>query len=170
MFRPLRAQAYSDTVTVLCDGVPVLVPLSAPLAASRLQAPGAVDFGLVPVHEPSARQLPIRNGGAAPVAFRWRVEAPFSVSPAAGRLAPGAGAVCEVVFAPEEAAAFAGTAACELGSGEVVLVQVRGCAGEGSVGKRPPRESIGNAVLPVVMAARINPGQGSTSTAPLPSS
>lgn len=124
VFRPLRAQAYSDTVAVVCDGVPVLVNLSAPLAASRLHAPDAVDFGLVPARERFTRQLPIRNTGAAPLAFRWRAEAPFSVSPSSGRLAPGAGAACEVAFAPEEAAAFVGTAACELDSGEVVAVQV----------------------------------------------
>jgi hydrocephalus-inducing protein len=100
------------------------VPLAAPLAASRLQAPRAVDFGLVPARELLVRQLPISNVGEAPLAFSWRVEAPFSLTPAAGRLAPGEGALCQVAFAPEDAAAFAGTAACELDNGEVVEVNV----------------------------------------------
>jgi hypothetical protein len=126
VFRPLRRQAYSDSLDLSCDGVPVSVPLSAPLPASRLDAPGGVDFGLVPARERAAAQLPIANTGAAPLAFSWRVEPPFSVAPPAGRLAPGEGLACEVAFEPLEAAAFSGSAVCELDSGEAAVVQVGG--------------------------------------------
>ncbi|GBF91298.1 hypothetical protein Rsub_03618 [Raphidocelis subcapitata] len=128
VFRPLRRQAYSDAVELSCDGAPLAVPLSAPLPASRLEAPGGVDFGLVPANERTAARLPVANTGAAPLEFSWRVEPPFSVEPAAGRLAPGEGLACEVAFEPREAAAFLGSAACELDSGEVVVVQLSGAA------------------------------------------
>jgi len=124
VFRPLRAQHYSDTVLISCDGLLIPVPLSAPLAAPRLQAPDGVEFGLVPARERFVRPLPIRNVGDAAVQFSWRVETPFSVLPAAGRLGAGQGMACQVAFAPEEAAAFTGSAACALDSGESVVVKV----------------------------------------------
>jgi hypothetical protein len=135
-FRPLRAMHYVDAVEISCDGAPVAVPLAAPLAAPRVAAPAAVDFGLVPAREVFSRPLPLANAGGAAVAFVWRVGAPFSVVPAAGRLAAGRAAACQVVFAPEEAAAFAGTAACELDNGEVVVVQVSSSRGSRSSRRR----------------------------------
>ncbi|KAI8476927.1 MAG: hypothetical protein J3K34DRAFT_516186 [Monoraphidium minutum] len=161
VFRPLRAQAYQDTVTLLCDGAPLLVPLSAPLAAPRLQAPPGVDFGLVPAHERFERPLPIRNVGEAPLTFSWRSEAPFSVTPASGRLAPGEAAACRAAFVPGEAAAFEGTAACELDSGEVVVVKLAGAAKFPYLCLDAPRLDLGSVVVGRAAAAQVRVGNHS---------
>lgn len=141
VFRPLGAQPYHDLVEITCDDAPITVPLSAPLAASKLRAPEALDFGLVPARERVLRPLHISSVGEAPLAFAWRVEAPFAVVPASGRLGAGQGMTCQVAFAPEEAAAFTGSAACELDSGDVVVVKVRGWTDRRGVRQRVQGEA-----------------------------
>lgn len=144
VFRPIAREAYSDTVTVTCDGAALPVALAAPLAAPRLAAPAAVDFGLVPARERVTRPLPIANTGAAPLAFAWRVEPPFSIAPQSGRLAPGQSVDCVAAFEPAEAAAFDGSAACELDSGEAVGVQARVAAERARAGSPRPAAHRGN--------------------------
>lgn len=146
VFRPLRAQPYSDAVMLLADGCLVDVPLSAPLARGRLSAPPGLDFGVAPACERAERALPICNAGAAPLTFAWRVDAPFSVAPPCGALAPGERVVCTAAFEPRDAAAYSGSAACQLDGGEVVAVEVRRL-------RRPRARHASSSIVPAAAAA-----------------
>ncbi|KAF6255251.1 hypothetical protein COO60DRAFT_1662608 [Scenedesmus sp. NREL 46B-D3] len=89
----------------------------------KLQLPTALEFGCVPAKEQVQQQLPIKNVGDAPLRFAWKIGAPFAILPAAGQLAPGQTLTCQVLFDPQEAAAYRAAAACSLDNGELL------CAG-----------------------------------------
>lgn len=56
--------------------------------------------------------------------YKWKLDAPFTITPGSGVLPPGQTENCTIFFEPQDAAAFTASAACELDSGEQVIMKV----------------------------------------------
>ncbi|KAJ9506854.1 hypothetical protein QJQ45_029976, partial [Haematococcus lacustris] len=129
VFRPVKLQPYSDHIEIIineADSFTVLVEAFTP--AVHVQVPPSLDFGFVPCKEEQTRSLTVRNTGDIQVTLSWKLDAPFSISPASASLAPGQALACKVCFTPQEASSYSGHATCLLGNGGSASCLVTGIA------------------------------------------
>ncbi len=86
--------------------------------------------------------------------MRWKLEAPFSIEPAAAQLPAKASHTFTVSFLPEEAGSFTGSAACTIDGGATSVTQVGARAQRSAA---PPTDSQPSAA-PEEHAARPSAG------------
>jgi hypothetical protein len=89
-FRPVKREEYDDVVTFHVDGGRFTVPVRARLSRLATQIPSTIQFGLVPVNEPTAVAFTLDNLGQVPAQFEWDCVEPFVVEPRRGVVEPGA--------------------------------------------------------------------------------
>eukprot|EP00201_Polytomella_parva_P002062 CAMPEP_0175076276 /NCGR_PEP_ID=MMETSP0052_2-20121109/22612_1 /TAXON_ID=51329 ORGANISM="Polytomella parva, Strain SAG 63-3" /NCGR_SAMPLE_ID=MMETSP0052_2 /ASSEMBLY_ACC=CAM_ASM_000194 /LENGTH=531 /DNA_ID=CAMNT_0016345347 /DNA_START=36 /DNA_END=1628 /DNA_ORIENTATION=- len=128
LFRPLKLQPYSDNIEIFINQSSFLIPVNAYTPATKIEVSPSVDFGFVPVKEKQTLPLSVCNTGEVEVDVAWRVEAPFSIVPAAFSLAPGQSLSCSASYEPSEASSCSVTAACILSNGSIAYCQIRGIA------------------------------------------
>jgi hypothetical protein len=119
-FRPTKWEELEDQASFVVEGGAFTIPVCARLARLVLHVPPEVDFGMVPVNEPTHRTFYLRNGGQTDAAWEFSAGAPFLVAPRAGRLAPGASAALTASVVPKEACCLRGVAVCRVQGGEQV--------------------------------------------------
>lgn len=129
IFRPLKSEAYNDTVYFkleegppgmhACETVPrgFHVPVMALLATLRAEAPSGVDMGLCPTNEVSRAIFEIVNVGEVRAPFEWTVPPPFRLSPLRGEINVGESVKIEASIEPTEARVFVSRALCKVGLG-----------------------------------------------------
>jgi hydrocephalus-inducing protein len=108
-FRPDSPGDAAAALVVATERERFLVPLVGAGAAAALDLPDAIELREAPPVRATARHsLLVSNVGAAPGSFTLRAGAPFSVVPAAARLAPGESLQVVVGFAPQGAGLWEG--------------------------------------------------------------
>ncbi|KAA0177590.1 hypothetical protein FNF27_00760 [Cafeteria roenbergensis] len=98
-FRPVRREEYEDSITFTVDAGSFAVPVRARLSRLETAVTSAIEFGLVPVNEPTGVAFLLENSGQVPARFQWQCPAPFDVEPSSGLVAPGESArlVCTLL-------------------------------------------------------------------------
>ena len=98
-FRPVHREEYEDEIRFTVDGGSIGVPVRALLSRLDSRVPGSIQFGLVPVNEPTSSVFTLDNTGQVPLRYSWDCPEPFSIEPAAGTVEAGSKArlVCTVL-------------------------------------------------------------------------
>ena len=83
------------------------VPIRADIAKLGAEVTPSVDFGIVPINEPTPMTVTLNNTGQVPLNFEWRVPELFTFEPRSGSLAAGAKVSVTIVLHPTAAAIIA---------------------------------------------------------------
>lgn len=113
-FRPVHREEYEDGITFTVDAGTFVVPVRARLSRLGSSIPPSVQFGLVPVNEPTSVAFTLDNTGQVPASFRWDCPAPFVVEPASGIVQPGESAELVCTILADNAAILHGTATVDV--------------------------------------------------------
>lgn len=119
-FCPIRKERYEDSIefsvaALATEGAgwaSFTIPVRAALPQAALAAPDAVDFGFCACRELAERPLTLSNAGEVAIEYEWEVDAPFTVEPTRGSLAPGESAALTATFMPSDASVHVATATC----------------------------------------------------------
>ena len=125
-FRPIRLEEYDDCIEFLTDKGSFIVPIRAAIPAMSSAVPGNLDFGFCPVQETGVKTFNVSNDGEVPVTFSWTYEAPFSLSPASGSIAPGSAAAITARFKPTDACVYVAECVCTVPGHQSHITRVGG--------------------------------------------
>ena len=91
-----------------------VVPIKAHIPQMHSTVPTNLDFGFCPVSETERQTFTVNNDGEVPITFQWQCDAPFTLSPLAGKIAPGGAATISASFTPPDASVFVASAVCSI--------------------------------------------------------
>lgn len=97
------------------------VPIRAEIAKLAAEVTPRLEFGVVPVNEPTPMTVTLSNTGQVPMSFEWRVPSLFTFEPRTGSLAVGARVTVQVTLLPTAAAILDATAVAVVEGGELLL-------------------------------------------------
>lgn len=109
-FLPTEWKYYYDCIRVSCDGETMIVPLHGYPTANNVTLPRRVDFGTVPIGEPSTQIIRLRC--SVPIEFEYELilahlHADVHVSPLKGTIPADGEQVVKVTFTPMKMATVA---------------------------------------------------------------
>ncbi|NWR42974.1 CFA65 protein, partial [Regulus satrapa] len=118
VFRPSEKRDYEDSIFFRKAEGEFSVTLHAVLPRFCLSIPASVQLPACAIHNVTEATFPVCNVGDLVSVFAWETPSPFSMSPGAGTLNPGAQCMVKVIFKPRVAGVHEAAATCWFG-GEV---------------------------------------------------
>ncbi|CAD7699035.1 unnamed protein product [Ostreobium quekettii] len=125
-FRPESQEDYFYDIVVCTEREKYIVPVTAVGQRPALDFPDVIDFGQCPLKISATRSMLVTNVGGKSAKFDLFTDAPFSVDPRQGTLAPGESLRCSVEFNPRIAGAAGADLHIAYDYGETIFSQLTG--------------------------------------------
>eukprot|EP00755_Sulcionema_specki_P012495 Sspe_Gene.8383::Locus_2861_Transcript_1_1_Confidence_1.000_Length_14125::g.8383::m.8383/K17570/HYDIN; hydrocephalus-inducing protein len=125
-FRPEEDCDYECDLVVITEHERFLVPVRAVASRGRLDLPSGYTFNQAPVKADTERTLYLRNVGTKPTQWTMEVSPPWTITPTAGSLEPGAGMQALLHFHPLYCMRYSGEMVVSYSNGDTSTLALRG--------------------------------------------